>query len=847
MGASVGSIDLDLEINTKGFKRQISGVTTLAKKAGTVIAAAFATKKLVEFTKQCIDLGSNLAEVQNVVDVTFNTMANDVDKFAKRAIKAYGMSETVAKKYMGTYGAMSKSFGFNEAQAYKMSEAITALTGDVASFYNIQTDEAYTKLKSIWTGETESLKDLGVVMTQTALDSYALGKGYGKTTEKMSEAEKVALRYAFVQEKLNAASGDFTRTSGSWANQIRVLKLQFDSLKATLGQGFINLFTPVLQLVNKLIEKLSYLATGFKNLTEQLTGNNGGSTAALVADNTAESADNLSDAASQAKKLKSTLAGFDELNVLSFDNSNDTSDINSGIDDKSLENKINMLPDIDDTKLDIVKKKLSELKKGIDIYIKPIVVSAWDNVKKRFKQLKGDFNKWFIIKIKPELDSSFKIIIDNILKNAKVLHNNFLNIWKSLSKLGSPLKEWWNNEFTDLVVDSIRFITDVIIGLNNVFTLVFKDISENVLMPFAESFILYILPVITKFADEVIKTLSVLFDSIYRIFKKLYSEAVSPSLKLCMNIWSGCCKSLKDSWEKWGTTVFNDIRLAIKGLELSLTHFWDVICKPIFDNIANTVDWLWEKHLEPLVNNFLDLVGVFIDGWLKVYNECLLPFSEELTKVFGPAIAAVINTIIDVVGTAVAFIIDLVNNIITVLKGVVQFISGVFSGDLKTALKGVTNIFKGFIDGLVSIFKFGINLIIDFFNALIQGAGAIINGIVSAAQTIVPGGEDGSKPVLDNITKIPKLARGGIITQPTLAMVGERGREAVMPLENNTGWIDELALKLASILSEKGNENINGNKPLYIELVIGGTKFGRVCVDSINKLQRKTGKILLEV
>lgn len=138
----------------------------------------------------------------------------------------------------------------------------------MASFYNLSQDEAYTKLKSVFTGETESLKDLGIVMTQTALDSYALANGFGKTTAKMSEAEKVALRYSFVQNQLAAAQGDFARTSGSWANQVRILTLQFDSLKATIGQGLINLFTPVIRVINTVIGKLITLANAFKSFTE---------------------------------------------------------------------------------------------------------------------------------------------------------------------------------------------------------------------------------------------------------------------------------------------------------------------------------------------------------------------------------------------------------------------------------------------------------------------------------------------------------------------------------------------------------------------------------------------------
>lgn len=158
---SVGQIGLDLVVNKNGFDKQMSGIQGIAKKAGAALAGAFAVKKIIDFGKACIDLGSDLSEVQNVVDVTFPAMAARVDEFAQSAITTFGMSETMAKKFTGTFGAMAKSFGFTEQQAYDMSTTLTGLAGDVASFYNITQDEAYTKLKSVFTGETESLKDLG--------------------------------------------------------------------------------------------------------------------------------------------------------------------------------------------------------------------------------------------------------------------------------------------------------------------------------------------------------------------------------------------------------------------------------------------------------------------------------------------------------------------------------------------------------------------------------------------------------------------------------------------------------------------------------------------------------------
>lgn len=314
--AADGSVIIDTRMDTTGvqngvsaIKQSFNGLGSAVKKIGLLIGGAFAVGKLVQFGKECVELGSDLTEVQNVVDVTFTTMSDKVNEFAKNAMTSAGLSETMAKRYVGTFGAMSKSFGFSEAQAYDMSTALTQLTGDVASFYNISQDLAYIKLKSVFTGETETLKDLGVVMTQSALDQYALANGYGKTTSAMTEQEKVALRLAFVQKQLSAASGDFIRTSDSWANQVRVMQLQLQSLKATVGQGLINIFTPVLKVINILLGKLATLANAFKSFTELITGKKSsgqtsGSGAGLAGtDAIADTADQYGQAADNAEKL----------------------------------------------------------------------------------------------------------------------------------------------------------------------------------------------------------------------------------------------------------------------------------------------------------------------------------------------------------------------------------------------------------------------------------------------------------------------------------------------------------------------------------------------------------------
>ena len=354
--AADGSVIIDTRMDTTGvrngvsaIKQSFNGLGSAVKKIGLLIGGAFAVGKLAQFGKECVELGSDLAEVQNVVDVTFTTMSDKVNEFAKNAMTSAGLSETMAKRYVGTFGAMSKSFGFSEAQAYDMSTALTQLTGDVASFYNISQDLAYIKLKSVFTGETETLKDLGVVMTQSALDQYALANGYGKTTSEMTEQEKVALRLAFVQKQLSAASGDFIRTSDSWANQVRVMQLQLQSLKATVGQGLINIFTPVLKVINILLGKLATLANAFKSFTELITGKKSsgqtsGSGAGLTgdasgvqdtadaygqaADNAGKLADSTEDVADAtkdaAKAAKGYLSPLDEINRYSTQDASST-------------------------------------------------------------------------------------------------------------------------------------------------------------------------------------------------------------------------------------------------------------------------------------------------------------------------------------------------------------------------------------------------------------------------------------------------------------------------------------------------------------------------------------------
>lgn len=474
---SAGQIGLDLVINQQQFNKQLGGIQNLAKKTGKMLAGAFAVKGLTSFAKDCIELGSNLTEVQNVVDVVFPTMNKKVNEFAQNAASTFGLSETMAKKFTGTFGAMANAFGFSEKESYKMSTALTGLAGDVASFYNISQDEAFTKLKSVFSGETETLKDLGIVMTQTALDQYALANGFGKTTSAMTEQEKVALRYAFVQQQLQNATGDFSRTSDQWANQIRILSLQFDSLKASIGQGLINLFLPIVKVINLVLGKLMTLANAFKSFTAMIMGKKtSGASASL--DKTATSAgkvsNSLNNATSSANKLnKSTkkvgdtakktakkisgLMGFDQINKLtetkgssgskSSTPSSGTGSAGSGASGGNVD--MGSLPKGEDEKATKLGKGYDNLRKAIDKL--RVAFSAFSNVamgafKWIWKNMLVPLGKWTMQKLAPKLIE--------LLAAA-------LNVLTAVCKALQPLWQWaWDHLFKPLA----NFVGDAIIG-----------------------------------------------------------------------------------------------------------------------------------------------------------------------------------------------------------------------------------------------------------------------------------------------------------------------------------------------------------------------------------------------
>lgn len=246
------------------FKSQADEIQSTLKSAftfslGGIMGNAISSiaSAVTDFVKDSWQAASDLQEVQNVVDVTFGDDATVIENWSKRANKAFGLTELQAKKYTSTLGAMMKSSGLTGKAITSMSTDLAGLTADMASFYNLDFEEAFEKIRAGISGETEPLKQLGINMSVANLEAYALSQGIDTAYESMSQAEQVTLRYNYLMEATADAQGDFARTSDSLANSQRVLANNFETLKANLGEVLLPVVNGAVETINGLFDALT--------------------------------------------------------------------------------------------------------------------------------------------------------------------------------------------------------------------------------------------------------------------------------------------------------------------------------------------------------------------------------------------------------------------------------------------------------------------------------------------------------------------------------------------------------------------------------------------------------------
>lgn len=347
-GASSGkastSLARSLDFYSASSNRATKSTFSLASAFGKMYASYWLVFRAFRQIGKAIDISSDLTEIQNVVDVTFDNMIYKVEQFAETSIEKFGMSELTLKKTASQFQAMGSAMNINSkniasANQYlnkqtdgyiglgnsmaDVSLNLTKLTADMSSFYNLEQDMVAEDLQSIFTGQTKPLRQYGIDLTEVNLKQWAMNEGLNSNIESMTQAEKVMLRYQYVLAHTQDAQGDFARTSQTWANQIRILKQSFEQLGAIIGGTLISALKPLVRALNSAMGSIIAFAQTISNALGKIFGwkfevGSGGVASDL--EDGAGYADDLSgslgDAEQSAKKLKSYLLGIDELNVL---------------------------------------------------------------------------------------------------------------------------------------------------------------------------------------------------------------------------------------------------------------------------------------------------------------------------------------------------------------------------------------------------------------------------------------------------------------------------------------------------------------------------------------------------
>lgn len=823
---SVGAIGLDLKINGRDLRKQIKAESKAAsssmesafsssfKKIGAMAAAAFSVQAVGKFVGSCLELGSNLSEVQNVVDTAFPKMSAQVDAFAKNAMESFGLSETVAKQYMGTFGAMSKAFGFAEQDAYEMSATLTGLAGDVASFYNLDPSEAYTKLKSVFTGETESLKDLGVVMTQAALDQYALANGFGKTTSAMSEQEKVSLRLAFVTDQLSLASGDFIRTQDSWANQTRVLALRFDALKASLGKGFIAVFTPIVKGINWVLANLQPLADSFASLMEMLTGSSGdtgGGSGAALADTSADlssatdAADSLGSGLSDtgkkgesaAKKIKKAFAGVDTINKLSFDSGSSGSDSGSGGSGGGLTGGGSVAEAVDFPKAaeeanafnGMLQGIIDEFKRLGELFKQGFEIGFGDS----FENL--DRLKWYAVTIKnslksiftdPEVAGAAKKWVDSTVMALGQITGSIASIGTTIATLlvgsvatylssntefiKSIIKKWFliDSEINEIVGDFSSALADIASVFSSPTAI---NIGANLITAIVNG-ALGAMAVIKQLGLDILDTLTGPIIENKDKIKQALEETLKPIetiTETLANAVNDTLKSIFDAYEEHVKPAFDNIKQGLSDIVGTLLDSYNTYIAPVLNEISGRFQEMWEEHIQPAIDGIITFIGKITELVSLVFKNIFAPFIEFLTENLAPVVGEVLGGIWDIIEELVSFIGDCANTIIDILNSICDFLLDVFSGDWEKVWNDICSFLQNiwdsmcqFVDDAINSIKSVIDDVLgaieDTWNNVWEGVsnfvGDIWNGICSTIDSAINGVQDAISGVLDKISSI---------------------------------------------------------------------------------------------
>ena len=805
-----GSLKFDTKVDSKGFDKGIktinSSVASFADKLGglkTKMLAAFSITALVAFTKKATETAASVNAANSAMSQTFGALESAATAAINRVADESGILDTRLRSTATGIYAFAKTSGMDSAAALGMMEEALRVAADSAAYYDRSLEDTSETLKSFLKGNYANDAALGLSATEYTRNAAAM-KLYGKSFQNLTEAQKQLTLLQMVKDAndLSGATGQAAREADGWENAIGNLKEAWKQLIAVIGQPTLKLAVPVIQLMTAALQRLTEYANAAWQALSKVFGWEQVDAISAATDSEKELTKAVE---ATAEAQEGALAGFDEIQILA-----DKSAGNASADTAAA--AVEALAGTDSASGGALTPTIdtSKLEEGI----------TW--IKSAFESLAS----WFDTTIKPI----------------------FSGMFSDMATATEPIREWFENDFPGFAETAKSTFTSVFSGAVETVSMVLSDLWD-ILMSLMSTFSSAIFPTLAGYAEELMKTFSVVFDTLKGLFDRVWQEGISPFLTQLAERWDDIWQSVKAAWDKHGQPIFEGIRTAVQKVGDFLVKTWETLIKPVWDHFMQVADQLWQEHLKPLWDKILDFIGNLIENSLIIFNEVIMPIVNKIADYLYPVIETVMNSIIDVISTVYEVVSNIVSSIIDIADGLVKFITGAFTDDMDKAFEGLNQMFKGLVNGIISLLEGFCNLGVSALNSLLKIMASVVNAIVDAINSIsisvpewVPfwGGKsigfnlDRVSPKLFEEVKIPRLATGTVIppNKEFLAVLGDQkqGTNIEAPLET-------IKQAFREALAESGGSA----RQMTVVLQVGRRELGRTIVELGREEEQRVG------
>lgn len=829
------------------------------------------SKQYKEATKQLEELRSKLSQLQNRQEKflatggnkksrTYKAMQYDVEDLSKsiayvrgeiKSLEQTGEDKSLSSKWLDIKNKMAET----GKEAANVKAQMRELESSGKAYSDPTKTEEYKKLSNKLASITDQQNVLNQKMRETVVNEKSIGAGakdiekVGKSAKKSSglisdmakHIKQTVVSFAIfgavmkVSQTISKAFTEGIQNMAKYSSEFNGKMSEMASASATLKNSIGALTAPIISALTPAIVTLcTWLTNAINAMNRFIAAISGKSTWTKAKKQQVDYAASLDKTSGSAKKAAGALAAFDDLNVLQKNDSGSGSG-GSGSGGSDLYEEVPTGKELSDKIqpfIDYLKKLKVSIKNGWDeTWSNLDIPLQFDNIKSSIESIKNSFLNIFS-------DSEVSASVDNF---AMTFSRSLGSISASVVSIGATIAENLlggisiylesNSEnIKNYIIDMFDIASDISVlasqgadAFANVFS-VFGDengqqITANLIQIFSDAFMM-VTENAAKFGKDIIDCIVTPFVENQDALKDALDGLLGVISDLTTTISDGVqhvTDKITELYDEHIHPFIENVKNGMSELIEKFLEFWNTYIQPILESWAEMFEDTYENHLKPVIDNVIEIIGLVIDILNDLWTNILQPIIAWVIENILPVVSPILNNLGKSVKGTVDTILDLVNVLLAGIKLVFSALKVLFTKDTDKTLRQTENSVRGFVNSVIQLFESMVNKIINGINSLISG----FNSIGFDMPDWLGGGSwHPSIPTIPTV-KLPRLANGGITTGRTLAEIGEAGREAVLPLENNTGWMDDLASKLASKMPD-----YSGAKTVV--LAVDGKEFARI-------------------